>query len=360
MGDVVFPRPGSPTLGAVQPPADARQIVDEVDLSEVYRRGAMSSEELDTLTVLVMLGASAAWPNPPSSGADLAQCLLWLETYTGLRCLSASSTVFDGARQRQLGEAILGLLTSGSGETREARRPRLSVAELAVGRSWLASSDVPECADLVRRAREMPSVPPAPLSRGDLDQPISGDLGPRPRHPVTLVLFAITGILFLLRAGRALGRWVLRVRTPTSLWISDRGLELFSRQEVLGRVLRERRVVVPIEDIRSVEREVRFPRFGLYAGLLALALGTLLGTRLFVDGLRVAGLSFPLIAIGLVCIVLGVALDMALSGLSDSVRGRCRLLVQPRRGRGWAVGDLDASGVDRLLTELSTQLASRR
>jgi len=116
---------------------------------------------------------------------------------------------------------------------------------------------------------------------------------------------------------------------------------------------------VPIEEIRSVEREVRFPKFGLYAGLLALALGTLLGARLFVDGLRVAGLSFPLIGMGLSCVVAGILLDLLFSGLADSVRGRCRLLVIPRHGRGWSIGELDASGVDRLLTELSTRLAAR-
>ncbi len=351
--DVVFPRPGSPTLLAADLPAPELLLVGEVDLSEIYRMGARSSEELDALTALTLLGVSAAWPKPSGSCSELGQCLLWLETYSGMRCLTACGAVLDGALQRRLAEAVLALLEGSS-----VNALGLSSAEFEIGRSWLLSVDVPECNDLAQRAKEL--APSAVGTRGVLDQPIVGDLSPRPRHPLTIALLAITGILFVLRAGRGLGRLILRRRAPTSVWISERGLELFSRYEMLGRVLLERRMLVPIEDIRTVEREVRFPRFGLYGGLLALALGTLLGTRLFIDGLRVAGLSFPLIVIGLVCVTLGILLDMLLSGLGDSLRGRCRLLVVPRRGRGWAIGELEQNSVDRLLTELSTQLAARR
>ena len=352
-GDVVFPRPGSPTLAGVELPPEGALAIPGIDLSESMRRGAKSSDELDALTVIALLGAAAAWPTGAPKLGDLTRCLVWLETYTGLRCLSTCGAVFDGAAQRQLGVAIVDLLIGGASSVGQGDLPELSPAELAIARSWLLSLEGPDCADLAQRALQVDS------NRGDLGRPIVGDFGPRPLHAVTTALLAVTGLLFVLRAGRALGRWILHQRTPTNLWISERGLELCARHELLGRVVKERRVLVPIEEIRSVEREVRFPKFGLYAGLLALALGTLLGARLFVDGLRVAGLSFPLIGMGLSCVVAGFLLDLLFCGLADSVRGRCRLLVIPRHGRGWSIGELDASGVDRLLTELSTRLAAR-
>lgn len=345
--DVVFPRPGSATLNGAEPPSANASKAGETDLSRILRGGACTSDDLDTLTVLTLIGLAAEWPN---RGRELTRCVLWLETHTGLRCLAAASDVLDGARLRGLAELVLEIL-----EGRASGGGTVSNAEMQIGRSWLSSLREHDCAELAERARQVSVGPSA-----DGDQPIRGDLAPTPRHPVVIALLALTGVLFVIRGLRALGRLVLLRRTPTSVSLSERGLELFARKEILGRVLSERRMIVPIEEIRSVEREVRFPRLGLYVGLLALALGSLVGTQLFIDGLRVAGLSFPLIGIGLALVALGIVLDLFLTGSGDTLRGRCRLVVTTHRGKGWAVGDLEPSGVDRLLTELSMRLATRR
>ncbi|HMA92424.1 MAG TPA: hypothetical protein VKP30_07045 [Polyangiaceae bacterium] len=323
-------------------------MAGDVDLGQVLRVGACTSDELDALTVLVLIGLAAEWPN---RGRELTHSVVWLETYTGLRCLTAASTVLDGARLRGLAELVLEMLQTGATDGSAA----FSAQEIQIGRSWLASLRSPDCGELSERARQMSVSPDL-----DAEQSVRGNLGPPPRHPAVVTFLALTGILFVMRGLRALGRLLLLRRTPTSVSLSERGLELVCRNEMLGRVLSERRLIVPIEDIRSVEREVRFPRLSLYAGLLALALGSLLGTQLFVDGLRVSGLSFPMIGIGLLLVVLGVALDLLLTGAGDSLRGRCRLVVVTYRGKGWAIGDLEPSGVDRLLTKLSTRLAIRR
>jgi hypothetical protein len=267
-----------------------------------------------------------------------------------MHCLTAAATVLDGARLRGLAELVFERL-----DGQNAGSTPLSPSEAQVSRAWLCSLKAPECVELAERARRLNREPTS-----EDDQTLRGDLAPPPRNAFVVAVLALTGILFVIRTLRALGRVVLLRRAPTKIWLSERGLELFTRQEMLGRVMTERRILVPLENIRAVEREVKFPRLGLYAGLLALAFGTLLGTQLFVDGLRVSGFSFPLIAIGLLLIVAGVVLDIFLSGLGDSLRGRCRLVVTTRQGRGWAVGELDSSTVDRLLTELSTQFATRR
>jgi hypothetical protein len=354
--DVVFPRPGSQTLLSAERPASEILGVGAVDLAEIYQNGANTSEELDVLTALILLGVSASWPTAHQDRQDLGRCLVWLETYSGIRCLTACGAVLDGAHHREVAATILELL-----EADACRSPCfLSPAELQIGRAWVASSKIPECTELAERARRLSIASITPMPDPDAeDQPVRGDLGPRPRHPLTLVLLALTGVLCVVRALQGLGRIVLLRRTPTSVWLTDRGLELLCRQEVLGRVLKEHRLIVPIENIRSVEREVRFPRLGLYAGLLALAVGTLIGTRLFIDGLRVTGVSLSLIGVGLAFVLVGVLLDLLLSGLGDSVRGRCRLVVTTHRGRDWAIGNLEPSGVDRLLTDLATRLAAR-
>lgn len=344
---MVFPRPGSPTMANAEISAEGRLLSDDLDLAEIFRSGATTCDELDALSALALIGLAAEWPN---QGRELTSCVLWLETFTGMHCLTSAPSVLDGARLRGLAELVFEML-----EGRASAAAPISVSEVQVARAWLVSLKAPECAELAERARQLSAEP-----AGEDDQMVRGDLGPSPRHPIVIALLALSGILVLVRGLRALGRLVLLRRAPTRIWLSERGLELFTRQEMLGRVMNERRILVPLEHIRAVEREVRFPRLGLYAGLLALALGTLLGTQLFVDGLRVSGLSLPLVAMGLLLIVLGVVLDLFLSGLGDSLRGRCRLVVTTHQGRGWAVGDLESSSVDRLLTELSTRFAARR
>jgi hypothetical protein len=141
--------------------------------------------------------------------------------------------------------------------------------------------------------------------------------------------------------------------------LGSRGLELVSRHELLGRVIKERRQLVPLDELRQVVREVRYPRLGLYAGLMALTLGTLVGTRLFVDGLRVSGLSFTMMAWGALFVVLGLGLDLLLTGLFDGARGQCRVVVRTRGSGAFSLGSLNPSEVDRLLSDLSTQLQSR-
>lgn len=352
-GDFAYPRPGSLTLQREQHPDNVPSVLGGIDVMDLWRRGVTSSEEQDVLTALTLLGLSAVWSSHEGGPASLAARLVWLETYSGLRCLTACDAVLDGIRQRQLAEGLLDTIASDDNSQQGLSRP-----EKLIGLAWVRSCQATECAPLIPRAQSIQLTPPSSPSEGTAE--LNGDLGSRPRQPWLFALLAVTGALFVARAARALGRVILLHRVRTSIWLSDRGLELFLRHELLGRVLKERRLVLSIEEIRTVEREVRFPRAGLYAGLAALALGTLLGTRLFIDGLRVPGLSFPLVATGIGLVVSGILLDILLGGLGDSRRGRCRLLIMPHRGTGWAVGGLEPRAVDILLTELSVRLSVRR
>jgi hypothetical protein len=186
---------------------------------------------------------------------------------------------------------------------------------------------------------------------------LSGELGLAPRRPVLTVILALTLVLPLMHLGRLLLRYALAYKTPARLKLSDRGLELGYRVELLGRVLRERSLLVPLDNVATVTREVRFARLGMYAGLLALVLGSYLGMGMFVDAVRVDGGSATLLGMGTLLIVAGLLADFGLSSLSDSVKGTCRLVVVPRKGRALCVGSLEPQAVDTMLNGVAERAA---
>ncbi len=98
-------------------------------------------------------------------------------------------------------------------------------------------------------------------------------------------------------------------------------------------------------------REVRFPRLGLYAGLLALAMGTYVGVGAFVDGARVASPS--LLAWGLLFVAAGIAIDLVLSSVRFGAKGKCRIVLLPRKGRVVCIGGVDPQRADAALASLA-------
>jgi hypothetical protein len=211
-------------------------------------------------------------------------------------------------------------------------------------------------ADASRRAAvEASTRAKDPLIRALLDRDASGpptlagELAPAPRGPVATALLALTGILLVVHLVRLIGRYALAYKHPAKVRLTERGLEVEHRREMLGRLLSDRQALVPLDNLARVTREVRYPRLGMYAGLFALILGSYLGLGLLVDGVRVPGGSLPLLGLGFLVIALGIGIDFALTSLSDSVRGRCRLVVEPRKGRRLCVAALDPASADRML-----------
>jgi hypothetical protein len=217
-----------------------------------------------------------------------------------------------------------------------------------------------------RAAADVESHLSDPLVRAVLCPPsperqtrLSGELAAPPRHAAVVTALGLTGILAVLHVARLVGRYALGLRRPTEVRLGPEGLELSQRTELLGRVLRDRRVVVPLDNLQRVAREVRYSRLGLYVGLVALAVGTYLGIGLFVDGIRVPGGSPPLLGMGLLLVLLGLGLDFGLSTLSDTARGKCRLVVMPRKGKSLCVAELEPGETDALLRSLTEMISSR-
>jgi hypothetical protein len=181
---------------------------------------------------------------------------------------------------------------------------------------------------------------------------VVGELAAAPRGPVATGVLAFTGILFVAHAARLVGRWVLAYRRPAEITLSeDGGVRVHWKTQLLGRTLRDRSVVVPRTGLARATRDVRYPSIALYAGLLALAVGSWVGVAAFVDGVRAASPS--LLAWGLAIVALGLGIDFALSSLAPGARGRCRLLVVPRDGSRLCIGDVDSARADAVLARLS-------
>jgi hypothetical protein len=187
---------------------------------------------------------------------------------------------------------------------------------------------------------------------------LNGELSPPPHGIVGTALVSLSGLALVRASCRVLGRLALGYKRPTALRLSDRGLEISSRAELLGRVLSERETLIPLANLSSITREVRFARLGLYAGLLALVAGTYVGTGLLVDGVRVPGGSPSLLGLGLAAIALGIALDYVLSVVLGAVRQTCRVIVVPVHGRPLCVEGLDPTATDLVLASVASTLAA--
>ncbi len=194
--------------------------------------------------------------------------------------------------------------------------------------------------------RDGGSRPPTPGGASIL----SGERVSPPRGPVALFLLGVTGILAAVHVARLLARVSLRYRRPAELRVTAQGVTFKTHTEILGRTLQEREVVIPIEALLRASREVRYPRLGVYAGLLALAVGSFLGVARIIDGVRTG--APELIGIGALLVAAGVGLDFLLEGAGSGLRGKCRVVVVPRQGQAVALGEIDAAAAGVALSRL--------
>jgi hypothetical protein len=81
---------------------------------------------------------------------------------------------------------------------------------------------------------------------------------------------------------------------------------------------------------------------------------------LFVDGVRVPGGSSSLLGMAVLMMALGLGADFVLSGASDNARGKCRLVVEPLKGRRVCIGALDPRRADEMLASIADLTAQTR
>lgn len=284
----------------------------------------------------------------PEEEDSLAGDVLWLAAHTAFD----ATTLLD----RALGEDAADLWTAIADRVRRIDRGKggaLGRGEAIVACAALAASGSDRakalCADLASEVKD--SVLLRVLATGDQTTPeevrLEGELLPTPRGPVATTFLAFTGLLFAMHAVRLTARLALAYKRPAEVSLSESGVRVKTRTELLGRTLREREHVILRAGLVRVVREVRFPRAAFYAGLLALALGSYIGVRAFVDGVRSASPS--LLVVGLVIVAIGIGADFVLGTLIPGSRGRCRMAFVPRTGPTLCIGDVDMRRADDAL-----------
>jgi hypothetical protein len=325
-------------------------------------RGGAEAAGAATRALLGGLLARGVALSPPS-GADaegrVAEALVWLGANTSVDALTAVDDAL-GDRAEGLWVAVAALVR----RVDSGAAPLLGRPGALLGAVALAESSSPAAA---REAQALAGELRDPIVRALLaprrgegaaagpvgaDEPalLAGEIIAPPRGPVSLILLGVTGVLAVTYVARLVGRIALGYRRPAELRSTARGVTLKSRTELLGRTLRQREVVIPIESLLRATREVRFPRLGLYAGLFTLAVGSYLGIKNLIDGVRTV--SFEIMGIGALLLAAGVGLDFLLERLGSGTRGKCSVVFVPRKGPAVAMGEVDPVAADAALRRL--------
>jgi hypothetical protein len=321
------------------------------NVATVLEKGAADDRERALVTALLGL----AFLDDADGATEAAPSLVWLATHTPFNAFPALDVAIGGSERRLY--ARLGALADAPGADGEGG-PEFGWPEAMMAAALLRTSALPGARAEVARWAGNAKTPALrlllrPLSHDDDAPRLQGELSPPPKNALVTTVMALTLVLFAVEAVRTIARFVLSYRRPAELSLSPKGLQITQRTELMGRVLRDRSVLVPLNQLARVTREVRFARVGLYAGLVALVLGSYLGMGLFVDGLRVPGGSFSLLSMAVAMVVIGLVLDYGLTSLSDSVRGKCRVIVVPLKGKTVCVGSLDAALTDAVLAKIA-------
>jgi hypothetical protein len=307
------------------------------------------------LAGLLARGVALSPPVGPGAEARVAEALLWLAANTSVDALTAiDAALGDKAAGLWLAVAALVRKIDGGsapllgrpGALIGAAAMRESTSETARTEAEALGADV---RDPIVKALLLSPVA-TEVTAGDGAPALAGEVVAPPRGPVALFLLGVTGILAAVHVARLVGRVVLRYRRPAELRVTAKGVTFKSHTEILGRVLGEREVVIPVEALLRASREVRYPRLGVYAGLLALAVGSFFGVARIIDGIRTGAPEF--IGIGALFVAAGVGLDFLLEAAGSGLRGKCRVVVVPRKGPALALGEVEPGAAEVALSRL--------
>ena len=279
------------------------------------------------------LWAHAIAETPPTGREEedrVATDVLWLATHTPFD----ATPLLD----RALGDASTELWDALADRIRrvdQGKLPTLGRGEALVGCAALAESTSPSARKQAAKlatdlkdpalARILAARAPAP------EETLDGELAMAPRGPVATTALALTGVLFAIHAVRLVARLALAYKRPAELTLSEAGVHVYVRTELLGRTVRERDHVILRSGLTRATREVRFPHLAFYAGLLALAIGSYLGVATLIDGARAASPS--LLLTGLLIVAGGVLLEMVLGSVQPGSPDSAASSSSPAKGR---------------------------
>src|SRR5690348_5756943 len=118
---------------------------------------------------------------------------------------------------------------------------------------------------------------PEAFSTDDAPSTLQGERAAYPRGPILTAILAFTGLLLVIELGRLVARYVLSLRRTAEVRVSAAGLEVRTQTAMLGKTLLESASVIPRDGLVRITREIRYPSLPMYAGLVALAIGSYIG-----------------------------------------------------------------------------------
>lgn len=314
----------------------------------ILDRGAQTPVEWCVLAAALSLSLARQWPTvareqgPTAEERDQLHLVAWLAAHTGCNAwafFALDDTCGDGP--------LWGDVDACLDEWGSAEQLALAVGVMEAGSepalrlkaSWLERSGNPSITTLLETSSTSPWL--------------EGQIGsPSPRG-VALVVQTLTGYAFLKTLCASFARYVLWRRRHARLRISPRGVEILSKTHVLGQAFKETRELIPLTEIREIRRETRYAGMGLYVGIACLLLGSLVGSGLLLDGLRVPGTSPSLLSLGIALILLGLGIDFALSQWNRTIAGRGALLLKRAGGQSVLLQDLDPKAPSEVVERLS-------
>lgn len=348
--------------------ADAQ--TDFGNVLSILERGAEDRAERAIASAFVAAGVVRALESDPGVARKWADRLVWLGAHAGFDPLAALPDDLEPSLVRPLLRGVAELARQiDQGKVPEADRAELLVATAALADMVDGPNVDTELAQIVSRlaadlgdpvaarliTARAAEAPATVVQTGPSAAALHGKLSPVPRPAWLTIVLALSGVLLLRGLALLIGDKVLGLKRDARVEVGPSGLEVRAKVALLGRELRDIHAVYPSDGLSSVARDVRFPSLPLYVGLLALLIGTYAGVSFLSWGVQAA--SPRLLGYGLLALIGGVALDLALVSLLPGIRGECRLVVVPTKGPKVCVGKLDLQGTDRLLAELSKRLA---
>ena len=350
-------------------PKDAQ--TDFGNVLAILERGTEDPAERAIVAAFVAAGVVRSIEAKPLTGEERrwAERLCYLAAHAGFDPFAAFPDGVDPKVLRELYRAVAEHARQiDLGKTPSADRAELLVAVAALADAVDALGPGDELAQVVSRLGADVADPTAAriISAPAADAPatvvasapsgasLKGHLAPLPRGPFLTFLFAISGWLVLRSLGILLARYVLSLKRDARIELTAQGLDIDAKVGLLGREMKKINAHYPATGLASITREVRFPSINVYVGLAALLLGTYTGVTFLAWG--VPSQSPRLIAYGLLTLLLGVVLDLLITSLVPGVRGRCRIVVVPKRGSRVCIGGVDAAAADRLLNDLARRV----
>lgn len=344
--------------------ADAQ--TDFGNVLSILERGAEDPAERAIVSAFVAAGVVRVIEADAGAAKKWAERLAWLGAHAGFDPLAALPDGVAPDVIRPLHRAVAELARQiDLGKVPEAHRAELIVATAALADAVDGPGADSEVAQIVSRlaadlsdpvaarliTARAAEAPATVVQTGPSAAALQGKLSPVPRSAFSTIVLALSGLLLLRAIAILIGDHVLGLKRAARVELLPNGVEVRAKVALLGRELRDIHAIYPNDGLSSVARDVRYPSLPLYVGLLALLIGTYAGVSFLSWGVQAA--SPRLLGYGLLALIVGIVLDLVLTSLLPGLRGECRLVIVPTKGRKICVGRLDLQSTDRMLADLA-------